>query len=172
MPFRKSLFYSFNWRFDSGLVAGAAPCYNATGANSSCTGSSITLPNGQPGVDLSYLTPDQQFQAGIVCNGVSATPGSGFANCAATQLTSTLLRIPAPATEDDDRNPPRIQSRSLFDMALGDENLFHADKHRVGLRLTAVNVTNKYALYNFLSTFSGTHYVSPRSVTAQLTYNF
>ncbi len=24
-----------------------------------------------------------------------------------------------------------------------------------------VNLTNKYALYNFLSTFSGTHYVTP-----------
>ena len=25
-----------------------------------------------------------------------------------------------------------------------------------------VNLTNKEALYNFLSTFSGTHYVTPR----------
>ena len=131
-----------------------------------------TFANGQPGIDLSYLTADQQFQAGLICNGVAATPTTGFQNCAATQLTSNLLRIPTPGTEDDDKNPPRIQSRSLFDMALGDDNLFHADKHKIGLRLTAINVTNKYALYNFLSTFSGTHYVSPRSVTAQLTYNF
>jgi hypothetical protein len=33
-------------------------------------------------------------------------------------------------------------------------------------------VTNKVALYNFLSTFSGTHYVTPRTVTAQVGYNF
>jgi hypothetical protein len=38
--------------------------------------------------------------------------------------------------------------------------------------VTAINVTNKYALYNFLSTFSGTHYVSPRSVTAELSFHF
>jgi hypothetical protein len=38
--------------------------------------------------------------------------------------------------------------------------------------VTAVNVTNKYALYNFLSTFSGTHFVSPRTVSAQVTLNF
>ena len=34
LPFRKSLYYSMNWRYDSGLVAGAVPCYNATDPNS------------------------------------------------------------------------------------------------------------------------------------------
>jgi hypothetical protein len=29
------------------------------------------------------------------------------------------------------------------------------------LQLTAVNITNALTLYNLLSTFSGTHYVSP-----------
>jgi hypothetical protein len=57
-------------------------------------------------------------------------------------------------------------------MALGEDNLFHTKDHQIGLRITAVNVTDKYALYNFLSTFSGTHYVTPRAVTAQVTYNF
>jgi len=171
LPFKKSLWYGFSWRFDSGLVAGSAPCYNATGANSLCTPNSILI-NGQPGIDLSSLTPDQEFQEGLVCNGVKATPYSGFQNCLASQLTSNLVKIPAINTEDDDKNPPRIQSRSLFDMALGDDNLFNTDKHKIGLRVSAVNVTNKYALYNFLSTFSGTHYVTPRAVTAELSYNF
>ncbi len=40
------------------------------------------------------------------------------------------------------------------------------------LRLTAINVANKTALYNFLSTFSGTHYVTPRAVTAELGFHF
>ncbi len=40
------------------------------------------------------------------------------------------------------------------------------------MRLTAINVTGKYALYNFLSTFSGTHYVTPRTLTAQITFSF
>ena len=39
-------------------------------------------------------------------------------------------------------------------------------------RLTAVNLANKYALYNFLSTFSGTHYVTPRSLTAEIGFHF
>ena len=38
--------------------------------------------------------------------------------------------------------------------------------------VAAINVTNKYALYNFLSTFSGTHYVTPRSVTGELNFRF
>ena len=172
LPFRKSMWLGFNWRYDSGLTAGAVPCYNSTGANSKCNGTSITLPHGQPGIDLSGLTPDQQFQAGLTCDGVKDTPYSGFTACDAAGLTSNLVKIPASNTEDDDKNPPRIASRSLFDLALGDDNVFHGDKYRIGLRATAVNLTNKYALYNFLSTFSGTHYVTPRAITGEITYNF
>jgi hypothetical protein len=80
--------------------------------------------------------------------------------------------VPAPGTENDDHNPPRIAPRSLFDASLGDDNLFHASHYKWSLRLTAVNVTNKYALYNFLSTFSGTHYVSPRALTAEVGVHF
>jgi hypothetical protein len=84
------------------------------------------------------------------------------------------VSIPAPGTEDDDRNPQRIQPRNLFDMALGDDQVYHwhSDRYRIGARLTAINVTDKYALYNFLSTFSGTHYVTPRAVTAELSFHF
>ena len=41
-----------------------------------------------------------------------------------------------------------------------------AKHYKWSLTLTAINVTNKLALYNFLSTFSGTHYVTPRAVPA------
>ncbi len=172
-PFRKSLYYSFNWKFDSGLVAGSTPCYNVTDPNSTCASTSITI-GGQPGIDLSGYTPDQQFQAGLTCNGVAATPTAGFSQCLASQLTSRLVRIPAPGTEDDDKNPQRIQSRHLFDMELGDDDLVHwqSDRYKIGARLTAINVGNNYALYNFLSTFSGTHYVSPRTVTAEVSFHF
>ncbi|MGI4830109.1 MAG: TonB-dependent receptor [Janthinobacterium lividum] len=173
MPFRKSLYYSFNWRFDSGQVAGSAPCYNTTDPNSICAGNSILI-GGQPGINLGGLTPDEQFQAGLICNGVHATATTGFTQCLASQLTSNLLKIPAAGTEDDDRNPQRIQGRNLFDMALGDDAVYqwHTDRYRIGARLTAINMTDKYALYNFLSTFSGTHYVTPRTVTAELSFHF
>ena len=39
----------------------------------------------------------------------------------------------------------------------------------VPLRFTVLNLTNKEALYNFLSTFSGTHFVTPRNVQVQAT---
>jgi len=172
---RNGLWGGFNWRYDSGLVAGSVPCYNVTDPNSLCNpingGASITI-GGQPGIDLSGLTPDQQFEAGITCNGVAATPSSGFDSCLASQYKSQLVQIPAPGTEDDDHNPPRIAPRNLFDMSLGKNNIFHKERFKTDLDLTAINITNKYALYNFLSTFSGTHYVTPRALTAKVTFNF
>jgi Carboxypeptidase regulatory-like domain len=167
----------FNWRFDSGLTAGSVPCYNVTDPNSLCNpingGPSVTLPNGQPGIDVSGLTADQQFEAGLVCGGIKATPTTPLPSpCPASQLTSTLVSIPAPGTENDDSNPPRIQRRSLFDASIGDDNLFRGDTYRWSLRLTGVNIANKYALYNFLSTFSGTHYVTPRALTAEVGFHF
>ena len=177
LPIKLRPWVGFNWRYDSGLVAGAVPCYNVTDPNSSCNpingGPSITI-NGQPGIDLSGLTPDQQFQAGLTCNGIKATPYVGIPGnqCLASQLTSKLVSIPAPGTENDDHNPPRIAQRSLFDLSLGQDNLFNGDKYKWSLRLTAVNITNKYALYNFLSTFSGTHYVTPRAMNAEIGFHF
>jgi hypothetical protein len=170
LPIKRAPWFGFNWRYDSGLVAGSAPCYNVTDPNSSCGGISI---GGLPGIDLSGLTADEQFQAGLTCNGVKATiANGGFQQCLASQLTSKLLSIPAPGTEDDDKNPARIAPRSLFDASIGDDNLFLGSRYKWSLRLTGVNLTNKYALYNFLSTFSGTHYVTPRALNAEIGFHF
>jgi hypothetical protein len=173
VPGRFAPWIGFNWRFDSGLVAGSTPCYNVIGQNTLCTGTSTSL-NGQPAIDLSGLTADQEFQAGFACNGVKATPTTSLPTpCLASQFTSSLISIPAPNTEDDDKNPPRIAPRNLFDASIGDDNLFHSETNRKwSLRLTAVNVANKTALYNFLSTFSGTHYVTPRALTAEVGFHF
>ena len=92
--------------------------------------------------------------------------------CPASEFASSLINIPAPGTGDNDKNPQRIAPRNLFDATLGKDNIFHRDHFKINLDLTAINVTNKYALYNFLSTFSGTHYVTPRALTAKITVNF
>jgi len=163
-----------NWRFDSGLTAGSVPCYNplSNDANSACDPTSTML-DGQPAVVLSGLTADEQAQAGLECNGVKATPTTPLPGvCLASEYTSSLVSIPAPGTGDNDKNPPRIAHRSLFDASVGQDNLLHGDRYKWSLRLTAVNFTNKYALYNFLSTFSGTHYVTPRALTAELGFHF
>jgi hypothetical protein len=38
--------------------------------------------------------------------------------------------------------------------------------------LIAANLTNKEALYNFLSTFTGTHFVTPRAYQLSVGVNF
>jgi hypothetical protein len=171
------LWGGFNWRFDSGLVAGNAPCYGVGDPNSPCIFSSTTL-GGQPAITMvdgfgRPLNADEEFQAGFSCNGVRATPSMALpTTCLASQFTSSLISIPAPNTGDNDKNPQRIAPRSLFDMSLGKTNVFHKEHYKTDIDFTAINVTNKYALYNFLSTFSGTHYVTPRAMTAKITVNF
>jgi hypothetical protein len=155
-PFRNGPWIGFNWRYDSGLVAGTVPFAADT-----------TTP-----VDLTGLTADQQLQAGLFCGTTFPTLSSPLTGCAPSQFGSTRVTIPAPGTENDDHNPPRIAPRHLFDLSVGDDNLFRGDKYKWSLRLTAVNLTNKVALYNFLSTFSGTHFVSPRASRRSWAFTF
>jgi hypothetical protein len=183
-PFKRGPWLGFNWRYDSGLVSGAVPCEAQT---ATCSLSTSSLDPGGVGlamVPAGYiamvnnvnglpLTADQEFEAGLACNGVAATPLKPlpFA-CPASELGSAIVKIPAPNTENDDHNPQRIQPRSLFDLAVGDDNLFHSDHYKWSLRLTMINVADKTAVYNFFSTFSGTHYVTPRTMTAELGFHF
>ena len=169
-PWKAGPWLGFNWRYDSGLVAGAAPCYGINPSNDCPL--STTL-NGQPAVDLSGFSADQEFQAGFFCGSMKATPTTPLPTpCLASQFGSNLITIPAPGTQNDDHKPGRIAPRNLFDVALGDDNLFKGDRYKWSLTLTAINVTNRLALYNFLSTFSGTHYVTPRTLTAQVGFHF
>ena len=147
--------YGITWRYESGLVAGNAP-----------------IDNGQTPTDLTYLTGDQQTQILLSCAGVQATRITPLVSCPTGQLSSPVLSLPKPGTENDDRNPPRVAPRTMFDMAMGWDNILHGDRLKTNLSITAVNVTNKYALYNFLSTFSGTHFVTPRTISGQISFNF
>jgi hypothetical protein len=160
-PWKTGPWIGFNWRYDSGLVAGAVPFGDGTNP-----------------VDTSGLTPDQQFQAGLACGGVYATITTPISStlgpnlCPGSQYSSKYIKIPAPGTQDPDHNPQRIAPRNLFDLAVGHDNLFHGDRYRFSARFTVINVADKIALYNFLSTFSGTHYVTPRTLTGELGFHF
>lgn len=78
-------------------------------------------------------------------------------------IASTLLTLPL-AVANNDRNPDRVKARNLFDPAFGTDNLFHTETiHKVALRFAQKCHEQGLALYNFLSTFSGTHFVPPRT---------
>jgi len=134
---------SFTWRYDSGLVAGAVGSL----------------------ADALALTGAQQSAIGFSCGSQHPTIDTALtdAQCTPTNYTSTRLVIPKEGTENDDHNPPRVAPRHLFDIGTGTDNLFHTEHVRTVLRFAVTNLTNKVALYNFLSTFSGTHFVAPRA---------
>jgi hypothetical protein len=137
------------WRYGSGLVAVAVPTYGAA---------------------LS-LTGDEQVAMGLYCGDTFASRTQPLRNCASPHFGASRINIPAPGTENDDTNPPRIVPHHLFDVAVG------LDRLKVGriplrVRITAINLFDTVALYNFLSTFSGTHFVTPRALHVQFTVPF
>ena len=173
-PWKKGPWVGFNWRYDSGLVAGATPCLadTATCTSSSGPNDTVLLNNTITGLPL---TADQQYQGGFTCNGVRTAPspfGPALTSCPANEFGSIYIQVPGPGKENDDHNPQRIQPRSLFDIAVGHDNLFNGDRYKWSLRFTVINLTDKVALFNYLSTFSGTHYVTPRTETAELGFHF
>jgi hypothetical protein len=62
--------------------------------------------------------------------------------------------------------------RHLIDLGIGADNLLRTDRAKLRVRLSVINLTNKEALYNFLSTFSGTHFVTPRAYQIQVGVTF
>jgi hypothetical protein len=143
-------YVNFTWRYDSGLVAGSVPDF-ATALG---------------------FTADQQAQIGLFCGSTFATPTSPILACTSANRGALRVVIPADGTENDDTNPPRVAPRSLFDFSVGTDNLLRTEHTKVTLRFTGINITNKVALYNFLSTFSGTHFLTPRAFQVQAGVTF
>jgi hypothetical protein len=149
-PKRNGWWANFTWRYDSGLVVGAV--------------NSV--------IDALALTANQQTAIGFYCGAERASLVHKISACASADYGAQRINILAPGAENDDRNPPRTKPRHIFTLGLGTENLFHTERFRTVLRFTAMNLSNEAALYNFLSPFSGTHWVQPRSYAAQLGWAF
>lgn len=147
---RLAPYVAFTWRYDSGLVAGAVTDF-ATALG---------------------FTADEQQQIGLFCGGVVATLSNPITSCTDSNRGALRVRIPADGAENDDTNPPRIAPRHLFDLSAGTDNLLRTERTKMTLRFTVINLTNKEALYNFESTFSGTHFVSPRTFQGQVGVTF
>jgi Carboxypeptidase regulatory-like domain len=146
----RGLWLGLTWRFDSGLVVVSVPDY----------ATALTL------------TGDEQNAMGLYCGDTFASVKQPLRSCDMPHSGSTLVHIAPPGTYNADTNPSRIASHSLFDVAVGSENLWKREHYSVGMKLTAVNVANKVALYNFLSSFSGTHFVAPRTYQAEISLHF
>ena len=137
---------TMTWRYDSGLVVSGIPDSEAALA----------------------LTAAQQTSIGLACGGVAATLAQPITSCSGV-VTSKLITLPQAGQENDDHNPDRVKARHVFSLAVGTDNLLHTDgRRRFTASLNIANLTNEVALYNFLSTFSGTHFLEPRSATVRI----
>jgi hypothetical protein len=160
---RNAEWIAFTIRYDSGLVVSGIP---------------------DAGAAIGLLSPNQQVTIGLACNGVFATVANPISDCTSKggkigMVTSTLLKLPQggygpfPSEEDNDHNPNRVNPRTLVNMGLGTDNLLHKEgPRRITASVAIDNIGNVVALYNFLSTFSGTHFVQPRTVIAKVGFVF
>ena len=83
-------------------------------------------------------------------------------------LTLTLAGLGVAAAQDSsDLKPPAVIQINREWLKPGKGGAMH-DKSEAAF----VNLMNKQVLYNFDSTFSGTHFVTPRSIQAQFGITF
>jgi Carboxypeptidase regulatory-like domain len=143
------LWIGLTWRYDSGLVAVSVPTY----------------------ADALRLSGDEQAAMGLYCGSTIASVSQPIRTCTAPRFGATRVRIPPPGSENDDTNPPRIAPHHLVDLGIGFDGL-KVGGLPVRPRVTVVNAFNTIALYNFLSTFAGTHFVTPRAFQGDLTIRF
>ncbi len=149
-PTPRAPWLGFTWRYDSGLVVVSIPDY----------ATALTL------------SGDEQAQMGLYCGSNFATVSAPLRSCASTVFGATRVNIVPNGTYDPDRNPSRIAPRNLFDLAAGFNDIWHRERYHLDGKITVTNLTDKIALYNFLSSFSGTHFVTPRAVQAELSLRF
>lgn len=65
----------------------------------------------------------------------------------------------------------RVNPRTVWNLSLGTEFKL-ADRRSVLVEVDLLNVFDEKAIYNFLSTFGGTHVIPPRTFAARLKYRF
>jgi hypothetical protein len=141
---------ALTWRYDSGLVVSGVPDSDAALG----------------------LTAAQQTSIGLSCGSVLATFNNAITDCSGV-VKSKLITLPQAGEGNDDHNPDRVKPRHVFNLGIGTDNLFHTEKHaKFTASVEIANLTNKVALYNFLSTFSGTHFLQPRTVVARIGLTF
>ena len=62
-----------------------------------------------------------------------------------------------------------MKPRHVFGIGFGSDNLLHTERReKITVSFEIANLTNQVALYNFVSTFSGTHFLQPRTLMARI----
>ena len=141
---------AFTWSYNGGLVSG-----EITGLS-----------------DALALSGDEQAAAGMSCGSSMPSVGNPLTAAVCTPQNFQTSRLSIPANAGLDHNPPRVTGRNILDLGAGTDNLFHSERYRTTLKFTVTNLTNQIRFYNFLSTFSGTHFVQPRSYQVALGFVF
>ena len=96
-------------------------------------------------------------------------PGvNGISDLSTDPEVATRVSIPPPGTHNDDLRPTGVAPRNVIDPGFGVDNLLRRDRYKVQLSFTVLNITGTSALYNFLSSFSGTHFVTPHTVQSEV----
>jgi hypothetical protein len=93
--------------------------------------------------DALGLTGAQQSAIGFFCGTARPTISVALtdAQCTPANYGATRLMIPAPSTENDDHNTPRIAPRHVCDIGAGTDNLFRKERFRTTLRISVTNYT-------------------------------
>ena len=139
----------FTWKYDAGLISGVRTVNQALGFDA-----------------------DGQVAMGLACNGQPATLTSPITACNGTVSAVRVNPLIPDAVYNPDTNPSRIASRNLFNLGVGLDNVLATVHTKVRVRFNVINLLNNEALYNFNSTFSGTHFVTPRVYQVQLGITF
>lgn len=129
--------------------------------------------SGVPDADVALtLTPNQQVTIGLACDGQFATLTNPLTSCGGT-VTSKLIDLPQSGQGNDDHNPARVKPRNVLNLGIGTDNLLHKEgPRRITASVDLANLTGVVGLYNFLSTFSGTHFLQPRAVVGKVGFTF
>jgi Carboxypeptidase regulatory-like domain len=102
----------------------------------------------------------QRYDSGLVTD--AGTPADVLAGGPDTAYAEPFINF--------NSTPERIRSRTVWSFSLG------ARLERYGLPLEAqldlLNAFDKQGLYNFMSTFGGTHVIPPREIAGRIRYTF
>ena len=115
-PWKRGPWVGFNWRYDSGLVAGAVPDF----------ATALTFDG------------DQQAAIGLFCGAARLCDARMRRSRAAPAGTAATERRASAFRRTARRMTTRIRRASrhgnLFDVSVGDDNLFHGDRYKWSLR--------------------------------------